>query len=183
VTTLWLVRPDAELDRTGPPRILIDARHSLSRETEGLQRGRKLQRLTFRYKHKFRQECIPICQMTMPGIGFDDGCESCDENGKPERLDTSPDVFCAVVRVADVAVLDGLVHPFLLTGNTGAAPGVHTRRAQTLQCVHPQRRKITTCLRERDAELSDACRTAFEAEMNHLPAVRDGTGARNRTAR
>src|SRR4051812_8598147 len=27
---------------------------------EGLQRGRKLQRLTFRYKHGLRQECIRI---------------------------------------------------------------------------------------------------------------------------
>ena len=43
--------------------------------------------------------------------------------------------------------------------------------------------EITICLRERNAELSDACRTVFEAGMNQLPAVGDGTGARDRAAR
>jgi hypothetical protein len=42
---------------------------------------------------------------------------------------------------------------------------------------------ITICLRERSAELSDACRTAFEAGMSQLPTVGDGTGVRNRAAR
>jgi hypothetical protein len=42
---------------------------------------------------------------------------------------------------------------------------------------------ITTCLRERNADLSDACRTAFEAALNQLPGVSDGTGARKRTTR
>src|ERR1700675_3992374 len=40
--------------------------------------------------------------------------------------------------------------------------------------------EITTCLRERNAELSDACRTVFEAGMNQPPAAGDGTGVRNR---
>jgi hypothetical protein len=43
--------------------------------------------------------------------------------------------------------------------------------------------EITICLRERNTELSDACRTVFETGMNQLPAVGDGTGARNRAAR
>jgi hypothetical protein len=43
--------------------------------------------------------------------------------------------------------------------------------------------EITICLRERTAELSDACRSAFEAGMNQLPAVNDGAGVRNRGAR
>jgi hypothetical protein len=43
--------------------------------------------------------------------------------------------------------------------------------------------EITTCLRERSAELSDACRTVFEEGMNQPPAVGDGTGVRNRAAR
>ena len=42
---------------------------------------------------------------------------------------------------------------------------------------------ITTCLNERNADLSDACRTAFEAALNQLPGGRDGTGARKRTTR
>ena len=43
--------------------------------------------------------------------------------------------------------------------------------------------EITICLRERNAELSDACRTVFEEGMNQPPAVGDGTGVRNRAAR
>jgi hypothetical protein len=43
--------------------------------------------------------------------------------------------------------------------------------------------EITICLREKTAELSDACRTAFEAGMSQLPAVSDGAGVRNRAAR
>src|ERR1700737_1597975 len=47
----------------------------------------------------------------------------------------------------------------------------------------PNADEITTCLREKNAELSDACRTAFEAVMNQLPDVSDGTPVRKRTGR
>jgi hypothetical protein len=47
----------------------------------------------------------------------------------------------------------------------------------------PSADEITSCLREKSAELSDACRTAFGAAMTQLPGVSDGTGARKRTAR
>jgi len=47
----------------------------------------------------------------------------------------------------------------------------------------PNADEITSCLKEKNAELSDACRTAFEAAMTQLPGVSDGTGARKRTAR
>jgi hypothetical protein len=47
----------------------------------------------------------------------------------------------------------------------------------------PNADEITACLREKNAELSDACRTASQAAMTQLPAVSDGTGARKRTAR
>jgi hypothetical protein len=60
-------------------------------------------------------------------------------------------------------------------------------RAQRMACTPdalrlcsafiPHADEITTCLREKNAELSDACRTAFEA-MNQLPGVSDGTAAR-----
>jgi hypothetical protein len=43
--------------------------------------------------------------------------------------------------------------------------------------------EITICLREKTAELSDACRTVFAAGMNQLPAVGDGTAVRNRDTR
>jgi hypothetical protein len=64
----------------------------------------------------------------------------------------------------------------------------HGTREQRLACTPdalrlcsafiPNADEITTCLREKNAELSDACRTAFEATTNQLPGVSDGTGAR-----
>jgi hypothetical protein len=47
----------------------------------------------------------------------------------------------------------------------------------------PNADEITTCLREKNAELSDACRTAIGAVMNQLSGVSDGTGTRKRTGR
>jgi hypothetical protein len=44
----------------------------------------------------------------------------------------------------------------------------------------PNPYEITTCLRERSSELSDACRAATEAGPKQLP---DGLGARERTAK
>jgi hypothetical protein len=76
--------------------------------------------------------------MTMSSIGFAYGYETYDEHGMPEQLDVSTDAFGAMVRVGGLAVRDGLARPFLLTRNTGTTHGVHTRRAQTLQCVHPR---------------------------------------------
>jgi len=74
----------------------------------------------------------------MPGIGFDHKCESYDEHEKPKTLDASAEAFSAVVRVAGLAVRDGVARPLLLTRDTGTTLGVHAPRAQTLQCVHPQ---------------------------------------------
>ena len=47
----------------------------------------------------------------------------------------------------------------------------------------PNADEITICLREKNAELSDACRTALEAGMKQLPSVSESTGARKRSAR
>jgi hypothetical protein len=121
--------------------------------------------------------------MTMSGIGFDYGCESYDEHGKPEQLDASAEAFGAVVRVAGLAVRDDLARPFLLTRNTGTALGVHTPRVQTLQVQFILNAdEVTTCLREKNAELSDACGTAIEAEMKQIPGASDRTGAHERIA-
>jgi hypothetical protein len=43
--------------------------------------------------------------------------------------------------------------------------------------------EITNCLRERSAEVSDACRTALEAGTTQLPGATDSNGARKHTAR
>jgi hypothetical protein len=47
----------------------------------------------------------------------------------------------------------------------------------------PNADEITTCLRERTAEISDACRKAIQPEMTQMPGVSDGIGGRGRTAR
>jgi len=44
----------------------------------------------------------------------------------------------------------------------------------------PSADKITICLREKNAELSDACRTAFEAGMKQPPNAVDSTQSRKR---
>ena len=44
----------------------------------------------------------------------------------------------------------------------------------------PNTDEISTCLRDRSSELSDACRAAIEAGTKQLP---DGIGVRDRTAR
>src|SRR6266849_2527925 len=133
--TWWFVRTnvDGETDRTGQPRI------SARSEAEGLQRGRKLQTLTFRCKHRLRQECIDICHDEVEYRASIMHSESSDEHGKSEQMDAaSADVFGALVRVAGLTVRDGLASPLVLTRDIGTTLGVHARRAQTLQCVHPQ---------------------------------------------
>jgi hypothetical protein len=47
----------------------------------------------------------------------------------------------------------------------------------------PNADEITTCLRVRNTELSDACRKAIQPEMTQIPNVSDGSGDRGRTAR
>jgi hypothetical protein len=47
----------------------------------------------------------------------------------------------------------------------------------------PNADEITICLREKNAELSDACRTAFEAGTKQLPNAGDSTQSRKRSAR
>jgi hypothetical protein len=43
--------------------------------------------------------------------------------------------------------------------------------------------EITICLREKNAELSDACRTVFEAAMTQQPSTSDGTQAHKRATK
>jgi len=47
----------------------------------------------------------------------------------------------------------------------------------------PNADEITICLREKNAELSDACRMVLEAATNQPPSVSDGTATRKRTAK
>jgi hypothetical protein len=47
----------------------------------------------------------------------------------------------------------------------------------------PNADKIATCLREKNAELSDACRTAGATQTQQPLDASDGNGARERAAR
>jgi hypothetical protein len=47
----------------------------------------------------------------------------------------------------------------------------------------PNADEITVCLKERSPELSDACRTVFEAEITQLPSASESTQARKRTTK
>ena len=47
----------------------------------------------------------------------------------------------------------------------------------------PNANDITICLREKNAELSDACKTAFEAGIKQQPNAGDSTQSRKRTAK
>jgi hypothetical protein len=47
----------------------------------------------------------------------------------------------------------------------------------------PNADEITICLREKNAELSDACRTVFEAAVTQLPSASESTQARKRTTK
>jgi len=61
----------------------------------------------------------------MSGSGFDYGCESYDEHGMPEQLDASTDAVGAVVRVAGLAVRDGLAAPSFSQGTLAHAWRAH----------------------------------------------------------
>jgi hypothetical protein len=47
----------------------------------------------------------------------------------------------------------------------------------------PNADEITICLREKNAELSDACRTAFKAGMKQPPNAGDSTQSRKHTTK
>jgi hypothetical protein len=59
---------------------------------------------------------------------------------------------------------------------------IESQNNRMLLRLTPNADEITTCLREKNAELSDACRTAFEAGMNQPPNADVSTQARKRTS-
>jgi hypothetical protein len=81
----------------------------------------------------------------------------------------------------------------LLSATASPALSLQGTREQRLACTPdalrlcsafiPNADEITTCLRERSTELSDACRKAIQPEMTQIPGAGDGDGDRGRTAR
>lgn len=47
----------------------------------------------------------------------------------------------------------------------------------------PNADDITICLRERNSELSDACRQVIQVEITQMPGTRDSNSTRKRTIR
>jgi hypothetical protein len=82
----------------------------------------------------------------------------------------SADAFGAVVRVAYLAVHDGLARSLLRTRHTGTTLGMHADVLRLCSAFIANADEITTCLREKNADLSDARRTAVEAELSSYPA-------------
>ena len=132
--TWWFVRTDVdgETDRTGQPRTSArrPARFGKWKDCSGIESSKGKRFATSANSGK---SVFLSAMMTMSSIGFDYARESSDEHREAEQLDASADSFGAVVRVAGLAVRDGLARRLLLTRNTGTADGMHTRRAQTLQ--------------------------------------------------
>jgi hypothetical protein len=120
--------------------------------------------------------------MTTSSIGFDYACESPDEHRNPQRLDASADLAQWCVSLSLLCETASPAPSF--SQETPEQRTAYTPDVLRLCCAFiPNADEITTCLREKSAELSDACRTAIEAAMKQLPSVSDGTGARKRTAR
>ena len=163
---------------------LLDAPHSHFRKAGGLQRGRKLQRLTFRDKYGLRQECICIChddveyRLRLRMAGPLMNVES-QNKWMILRL-TSSAQWCV-----SLALLSATPRPLppshkgTLAQRLACAPDV----LRLCSAFVPNADEITICLRENNAELSDACRTVFEAGMSQPPNASDSTQARKRTAR
>jgi len=182
VTTWWFVRPDAELGRTGRPRILLDAPHSHYREAGGLLRGRKLQRLTSRYKHRPRQECIHIRSdayrlrlwMACPLMNV-------KSRGKWMLLQLTPLTRWRV----SLALLSAtaLPAPSFAQGTLEQRVACTPDVLRLCSAFIPNADEITACLREKNSELSVACNSAFEAGMKQPPNAGDSTQSRKRTTK
>jgi hypothetical protein len=161
-----LCAPDfnGETDRTGQPRI------SARREAEGLQRGRKLQRLTFRYKHGRRQECICICH---DDVGYRLQLRMAGPLMNAENQDK-----WMILRPTSSA--QWCVSLALLSATTSPSPSFSQGTLeQRLACTPdvlrlcsafiPNADDITICLREKNAELTMLARRWSRRERGSHP--------------
>ena len=174
----WFVRSDVDGERehTGQPRI------SAQGATEGLQRGRKLQRPMFRFKRELRLECIPTrsdehrLQLKMAGPLM-----NIQRGNRRMRFRLTPSTQWRVT----LALLSATV-PLAPSFSQGT---LEQRMACTPDVLRlcsafiPDADEITICLRERRAELTDACKTAFDAGMKQPPDAGGATPSRKRTTK
>jgi hypothetical protein len=176
------MRPDAEFDRTGQPRVLLDAPHYHFREAEGLQRVRKLQRRTFRYKHGLRQECIRIrsdeYRLRLRIAGHLMNVESRNKWMPPRLTPLTQWRVALVLLSATVSPA-----PSFAQGTVEQRPACTPDAFRLCSAFIPNADEITICLKEKNAELSDPCRTAFEAGVKQPPNAGDSTESRKRTTK
>ena len=118
--------------------------------------------------------------MTMPGIGFDYGSNPVMNTESRNDWTLRPMSFAQWCVLLSLTVSST---PCFSQGTLEQRLACTPDVLRLCGAFIPNVDEITTCLRERHAELSDTCRTVFEAGMNPPPALGDGTGVRNRAAR
>jgi hypothetical protein len=169
--TCWSVRTDS--DGEAAP---SSSRVSSSSRKEGLRRGRILQTLAFRYKREFRQECIPVCH--------DDDVLDCGSislmtlKNQSNWIWPMPSACRVPLALLCATIASG---PSFSQGTAEQRLACTPDVLRLCSAFIPNADEITTCLIEKNAELSDACKTVFEAGMNQLPSASKSTGVRKRT--
>src|ERR1700730_17620649 len=153
-------------------------------EAGGLQRGRKLQGLTFRYKHGLRQERIRIRYNDVeyrPRLRMAGPLMNVESPNKWMLLRLMPLTQWGV----SLALLSTTASPApsfsqgTLEQRLACTPDV----LRLCSAFIPNADEITICLREKNAELSDACRTAFEAATKQPSNAGDSPQYRKRAAK
>jgi hypothetical protein len=182
--TWWFVRSPTLIRKPGNLAYLLDAPHPILKKRKRLQRGRELQRVTFRYKHGLRQECICIFlddveyRLRLRKAGPLMNVES--QNKRMILRLKSSVRWCVSLALLSATVLPA---PSFSQGTPEQRVACTSHVLRLCSAFIPNTDEITTCLRERSAELSDACRTAIQAEVTQLPSTSDSNGTRKRTAR
>jgi hypothetical protein len=175
-----LCAPDVYMKPTEPGNLTSSMLHP-HWIAKGLQRDRNLQRLTFRYKRGLPRECIDISH------------DEAEDRLRPRMARPLMDVegqnrwmqlwlMPLTRRCVSLALLAAAASPAAVI----AQGTLEQRLACTPDVLRlcsafiPNADEITICLREKNAELSDACRTVFEAGMNAQPSAGDSNQAHRR---
>ena len=151
-------------------------------EAPGSQRGRKLQTPTFRYKREPRQACTPVC--------YDD-VEYRFQTRKVCPLKNADSWNKWMMPRLTSLAQWGLPLALLSVTSSPAPSFAQGTLAQRLACAPdalrlcgastPNADEITNCLREKTAELSDACRTMFESAIKQPPDASESPQAERST--
>jgi hypothetical protein len=143
-----------------------------------VQRGRKLQRLTFRYKHGLQQACICTSMTnTRLRLRMAHPLVNAASRNRQIQLQLAPSHWCAALALLFVAVSSSSsFSQGTLEQRLACTPDV----MRLCSAFIPDADQITICLKEKRSELSDACRTVFEAATNQPPNASDSPGVGNR---